>query len=135
MSAAQELFALLKDARPKHPRATKPVKTTVTVLRSAHLEVGAISTRADTLCGQEDCRKCEQPRPQMLIQRTELGAEIWSVLPCTNWRSAMSESCGECGAQTEREPLCERCNDEANNDYDALVAEVERLRGVHDSTK
>ncbi len=78
------LRELLKDARPKHPRAPKPVKPTITILRSPHLEVGAISTRVDTLCGQVDCKKCEQPRQQMLIQRTHLGAELWSCLPCTN---------------------------------------------------
>lgn len=42
----------------------------------------------------------------------------------------MSESCGECGASTDREPLCEQCNDIGNNDYDSLTAEVERLRGA-----
>lgn len=82
MNIALELREVLKDARPKNPRAPKPVKPKVTVLRSPHLEVGALSVRLDTLCGQEDCKKCGVPRIQKLIQRTELGAELWSLMPC-----------------------------------------------------
>lgn len=52
--------------------------------------------------------------------------------PCTNLPAltgdGMSESCGSCGASTDREPLCEQCNDECNNDSESMAAEIERLR-------
>jgi hypothetical protein len=81
MTAAQELAGVLKDARPKYQRTVQP---RLTVLRSPELEVGAISTREHTLCGQRDCPKCDAPQRQQLIQRTLKGAELWGVLPCTS---------------------------------------------------
>ncbi|HYD83868.1 MAG TPA: hypothetical protein VEA63_07435 [Opitutus sp.] len=78
MSAAAELRDVLHDARPK---TLRPIVRT-TVLRAPHLEVGDISTRVESLCGQVDCRRCEQPRQQQLVARTSLGAETWDVLPC-----------------------------------------------------
>jgi hypothetical protein len=76
--SALDQAAVWHDERPKtlwkYPRTT--------VLRSPHVEIGDIDTRTDSLCGQVDCKRCDQPRPQQLVSRTVVGAEHWRVLPC-----------------------------------------------------
>lgn len=46
--------------------------------------IGAVSTRSESMINRVDCKRCDQPRRQKLINRTFGGGELWSVLPCTN---------------------------------------------------
>ncbi len=47
----------------------------------------------------------------------------------------MSRSCGSCGAETTREPLCEGCNDEEVADGERLRAELAKESAEHTDTR
>jgi hypothetical protein len=42
----------------------------------------------------------------------------------------MTTSCGNCGAATSREPLCEQCNDDDINNTHGMAFEIERLQSI-----
>jgi hypothetical protein len=116
VSAAQELLGVLKDARPSQryePRpkpAPKPERVTslygeampnwvavelpalggdaciLTKLREPRVAIGEVSKRDHDAIYRVDCKHCDQPRAQQLMDRTFAGGETWSVLPCTSCR-------------------------------------------------
>lgn len=114
MSAAQELFEVLKNARPgpnyepKAKPAPKPERVTslftermpdwiavdlaelggdaciVSVFREQRIALGEMSTRENNLIARIDCKRCDQPRLQQLVGRTFAGGETWTALQCTS---------------------------------------------------